>query len=286
MYSLTRTQIQHFQNKGWVGPLDTFSLAEMEPIQGYLANNSKKIKVDAQQLMEFYNHFLGYKTTREHHFCCQSLLEALKDSRIIERLRQLGETNLLLWRSNIFYKLPGQGGIGWHQAIDYYGHDISQEVEESSKTLVFPKNENILNLTVWLAIKDATLENVCLYFSNGTHKHTFKAIQVPVSEGVFSYLTNEKMSWQKNKSYSKVFDFNEQEWEIEPVPAKAGQIIIFTERVMHSSPANSSSQPRIGINARYIRPSVQIYPHRKKGDYIDGTGNDISKWFPILVSQD
>ena len=55
---------------------------------------------------------------------------------------------------------------------------------------------------------------------------------------------------------------------------------------MHSSPANSSSQPRIGINARYIRPSVQIYPHRKKGDYIDGTGNDISKWFPILVSQD
>ena len=112
MYSLTRTQIQHFQNKGWVGPLDTFSLAEMEPIQGYLANNSKKIKVDAQQLMEFYNHFLGYKTTREHHFCCQSLLEALKDSRIIERLRQLGETNLLLWRSNIFYKLPGQGGIG------------------------------------------------------------------------------------------------------------------------------------------------------------------------------
>jgi len=92
------------------------------------------------------------------------------------------------------------------------------------------------------------------------------------------------MSWQKEKSYSKIFDFNEGEWSIEPVPAKTGQIIIFTERVMHSSPPNRSSQTRTGINARYIRPSVQIYPHRLQGDYIDGTGNNIEKHFSILVS--
>jgi len=78
--------------------------------------------VNDLKIREFYNHFLGYKTTREHHFCCQFLLQLLKDIRIVGRLKQLGEPNLLLWRSNIFHKLPGQGGIGWHQAIDYYGH--------------------------------------------------------------------------------------------------------------------------------------------------------------------
>lgn len=284
MYSLTQTQIQHFRDKGWIGPLDAFSSAEIQPIKNYLAKNSQEIEVGGKRLKEFYNQFLGYKTTREHHLCCQPLLQLFQDSRIVGLLNQLGELNLLLWRSNIFHRLPGQGGIGWHQSIDYYGHRITEEVEEAKKTLIFPKDENILDLTIWLAIEDATLENGCLYFANASHKHTFKEIRVPVNKGAFYYLANEKMFWQEEKAYSKVFDFNEQEWDIEPVSAKAGQIIIFTEKVMHSSPPNRSSQPRIGINARYIRPSVQIYPHRKQGDYIDGTGNNIEKHFSILVS--
>jgi chlorinating enzyme len=284
VYPLTETQIKHFSEKGWLGPLDAFSPAEIQPIKEYLSKNSREVEVDGQQLREFYNHFLGYKTTREHHFCCQSLLKILTDGRIVSPLNQLGEPNLLLWRSNIFYKLPGQGGIGWHQAIDYYGHKIAEEIEDSKKTLIFPKNENVLNFTVWLAIEDATIENGCLYFANTSHKYRFKEIKSSLSKGAFSFLTNEQMSWQQEKAYSKVFDFNEQEWEIEPVPAKAGQIIIFTEKVMHSSPPNYSKQPRIGINARYIRPSVQIYPHRKQGDHIDGTSHNIQKHFSILVS--
>jgi chlorinating enzyme len=284
MYSLTKTQIKHFYEKGWLGPLDTFSLAKIQPIKDYLAQNSQEVTIDGQQLRKFYNHFLGYQTTREHHLCCPSLLKILKDGRIVRRLNQLGESNLLLWRSNIFDKLPGQEGIGWHQAINYDGQKITEELEESKKTLIFPKNKKLLNLTVWLAIEDATLENGCLYFANGSHNYRFKEVKSSPSKGAFSFLNHEKISWQQQKSYSKVFDFNEQEWNIEAVPAKAGQIIILTEKVMHGSPANHSSQPRIGINARYINPSVQIYPHRKQGDYIDGVGNNIERHFSILVS--
>lgn len=284
MFSLTESQILDFQKKGWLGPLDTFSLVEIEPIKEYLKAQGQLVKIDGQLLIEFDNPFLGYKTTREHHLSCKPLAQLLKDDRIVGRLNQLGEPNLLLWRTNIFYKLPGQKGINWHQAVDYYGHEIAEEIEPEKKTLLFPAHENVLDLTIWLAIEDSTLENGCLYFANGTHKQKFKAVKVPANEGAFSALTNEKMSWQKAKLYSKVFEFNETEYEIQAVPAKAGQIIIFTEKVIHSSPPNQSNHPRVGINARYIRPSVKIYPHRCQGNYIDGTGNNIERHFSILVS--
>ena len=64
MYSLTQTQIEHFQNKGWVGPLDAFSVAEIQSIKDYLTKNSHKIEVDGQYILEFSNNFLGYKTKR------------------------------------------------------------------------------------------------------------------------------------------------------------------------------------------------------------------------------
>ena len=92
------------------------------------------------------------------------------------------------------------------------------------------------------------------------------------------------MDWQKENNYSKVFDFNEEEWEIEPVPVKSGQILIFTEEVMHHSHTNHSDGIRFGVNARYIPPSVKVYPHREIGDFIDGTGHNIENHFCILVS--
>ena len=284
MYALTEGEIRHFQEKGWVGPLDTFTVEELEPVKEYVETISEVVVSGNQPMLKFYNSFLDYETPRAHHFSCEPLARLLKDRRIVGRLNQLGEANLLLWKTNFFHKMPGQGGIGWHQAIDYFGHKVDEDVPQEKKTLHFPKDKSVHNFTIWLAIEDATLENGCLFFANGSHKHRFTTVRVPLSEGAFSALTSQKMSWQEKRSYSKSFDFNEEEWEIEPVPVKAGQMIIFTEKVMHSAPTNRSDQIRFGINARYLPPSVKIYPHREHGDYIDGTGHNLKKHFCILVS--
>lgn len=53
---------------------------------------------------------------------------------------------------------------------------------------------------------------------------------------------------------------------------------------MHSSLPNQTNSRRLAINARYIRPSVHIYPHRWEGDFIDENNHDIEKQFSILVS--
>lgn len=284
MYQLTKQQIDHFFEKGWIGPLNTFTLEDLEPIKEYVKKVSQEISLEDKSVLKFHNSYLDYETPRAHHFTCEPLARLLADHRIVSRLNQLGEPNLLLWKSNFFHKMSGQGGIGWHQAIDYFGHKLDEDVPKEKKTLHFPEVKEVQNFTIWLAIEDATIENGCLYFANGSHKHRFATVKVPLSQGAFSSLTSQKMKWQEERSYSKSYLFNETEWEIEPVPVKAGQIIIFTEKVMHSAPSNRSNRIRFGINARYLPPSVKIYPHREQGDYIDGTGHDLTKHYSILVS--
>lgn len=284
MDTLSKEQIDTFLNKGWIGPLDTFSKEQIEPIKSYVKEISREEKSKESSYLVFHNAFLGIDTPREHHFSSPALLKLLSSEIITKRLRQLGESDLLLWKTNIFHKMPGQAGIGWHQARDYFGHEVEEDVPYEKKTLHFPKDRYVYSFVVWLAIEDATIENGCVTFANGSHKHNFKSVKVPFSDSPLSSLTSQQMNWQDKRNYSKSFIFNENDWEIESVPVKAGQTIIFTEEVMHCSSANHSNTMRFGINARYVPPSVKVYPHREYGDFIDGTGHNMENHFCILVS--
>ncbi|MGB3193276.1 MAG: acyl-CoA-binding protein [Limnoraphis sp.] len=278
---LTQDQIKHFQEKGWVGPLDLFTGPEVESVKKCLTANSSIKEVDGQSMMMLYNNVLNLNTSRDLHLFHQPIAELFKSPQIVRILNQLGETNLLLWNTNVFCKMPGEGEIKWHQVYDCYDPSA---YNPQKPALLYPKNEDFLNLTVWVALDDATLENGCLRFANRTHKQKFQRVQVSAEEGMFAGIKNHKMVWQGRRQYSAVFDFDEKEWEVEAVPAKMGQVIIFTERVMHSSQGNHSNQRRLAINARYIPPSVQVYSHRLQGDFIDENFHNIEKHFCILVS--
>ena len=139
MNALTTEQINHFHDKGWIGPLDTFTSEELDPIRAYVKANSEEILLGDKPVLKFHNSFLDYDTPRAHHFTCDPLAQLLADSRIVGRMNQLGEQDLLLWKSNFFHKMPGQAGIGLHQAIDYFGHRVDEDVPKDKKTLHFPE---------------------------------------------------------------------------------------------------------------------------------------------------
>ncbi|GAB1545492.1 hypothetical protein NUACC21_81680 [Scytonema sp. NUACC21] len=281
MYPLTKGQVKHFEEKGWVGPLNLFSEAEIQSVKECLEFNSILKEVDEQPMLMFYNNVMNISTSRDLHLFHKPIAEMFQNPNLIRALNQLGEPDLLFWRTNVFCKMPGEGQIKWHQVYDSYnptGYD------DQKQTLVYTEEKDFLNLTVWVALDDATLANGCVHFANGTHKKKFDRLQVPAEEGMFAGVKVHKMVWQGRKPYSQVFDFNESEWEVEAVPAKAGQVIIFTERVMHCSPPNKSNQRRLAINARYIHPKVKIYPHRLQGDFIDENFHNIQRHFCILVS--
>lgn len=283
MYKLTNTQIDSFHQKGWLEPLDIFSIQEVEFVKKEIESISKIQLLGKQKARIFENNHFGIKTSMNNHFDCKHLCNLFTYQRIIDVLNQLGEKNLLLWRTNISHRMPQQEGVDWHQAIEYFGTDV----DETESELIFPTGEKFPNITVWIALEDITPEMGLLSFANCSHKERFKGIKVSLEQGFYQqekyYKNLEAESDQKQ--YSKSFNFNENEWEIESIPTvKAGQVVIFTENVMHKVPSNYSSQERWVVIGRYVRPSVTVHPQRLTDNYIDHFGMDLRKHFCILVS--
>ena len=284
MSMLTELQLQHFQEKGWVGPIDIFSLTEIAKVKECLETNSRVIvEADDQKIMSFFNNIMNMETPRDLHLFHRPLADLFKNPNLIQILNSIAGPNLLLWYTNVFCKMPGQGEIKWHQAIEFY---TSSDIDLKKKTLVYSPDEDPINLTVWVALDDATYESGCMRFATGSHKIEFKIIQssIPADQGVFAGISAHKTVWQKEHQYSLSYEFNPNEWDLEEVPVKAGQAIIFTEKVMHSSRPNNSNHRRMAIIGRYVRPSTKIYPYRWQGEFIDENGHNIKRHFNILVS--
>ncbi len=281
---LNQDQVKHFQQKGWVGPVDIFAPAEIAAVKECLETNSRIIKeADGQEIITFYNNVINLETPRDHYLFHKPIAELFKHPQLIQRLNQIAGENLLLWYTNVFCKMPGQGEIKWHQAKEFY---TSSDIDFTKKTLVYSQDEDPLNLTVWVALEDADLENGCMRFANGSHQRIFKILKgsVPASEGVFAGISAHKTVWQKEQQYSLSYEFDENDWEVESVPVKAGQAIVFTESTMHCSLPNHSNRRRLAIIGRYVRPSTQVYPYRWQGDFIDENAHNIKRHFCILVS--
>ncbi|MBZ8183324.1 acyl-CoA-binding protein [Oscillatoria salina] len=281
---LSPAEIEQFQQKGWVGPLTIFSPERIAAVKHCLETHSRLIvEANGQEILGFYNNVMNMDTPRDQHLFHRSLADLFKDCRLVKQLNQIAGPDLLLWYTNVFCKLPGQGEIKWHQAIEYY---TSSDIDYQKKTLVYAPDEAPINLTVWVALEDADLENGCLRFANGSHRKTFPIIPGarPAQEGVFAGISAHKTVWQREQKYSLAYDFDEQDWELEAVPVKAGQAVIFTEKVMHSSLPNRSNRRRLAIIGRYVRPSTQVYPYRRQGDFIDENGHNIARHYCILVS--
>jgi len=219
---LTSEQINHFQQKGWVGPLNIFSPAKIAAVKNCLETYSRLIvEADGQEIISFYNNIYHLETPRDLHLFHEPIANLFTDLALIEFLRQIAGNDILLWYTNVFCKLPGQGEIKWHQAKEYYtSSDISAH----------------------------------------------------------------KTVWQREQKYSLSYDFNERDWPLETVPVKAGQALIFTEKVMHRSFPNQSNRRRLAIIGRYVRPSTQVYPYRWQGNFIDENGHNIERHYCFLVS--
>ena len=73
--------------------------------------------------------------------------------------------------------------------------------------------------------------------------------------------------------------------ELETFPVRKGQYIIFPERTMHRSIANTTaSEHRVALNFRVTYSDTLIYPGRLQGDYIDGSNLDIRPHRCTLLS--
>lgn len=67
-------------------------------------------------------------------------------------------------------------------------------------------------------------------------------------------------------------------------PTAKGEYLLFSERVLHGSLANTSDRERLAINFRVTPSTTLVYPSRTRGDFTDGFNLDVSQHENILLS--
>lgn len=231
-YQLTSDQIRQFNEQGFTGPFPAFSREEMADFRNeMLAIENTKSKT------------YDFCTPRDRHFEMPRLWNYMTNAAITERVAQLMGPDLLCWRSQLFYKGPHSPAIQFHQASTFM-------VEDYLDPAIFPPDlSKMFQLTVWVAVDDATPENGCLQFVPGTHKQ-IQTIKFGGEEGFY------------NAQFSLEFDRDPS--RIVTLPAKSGEFIIFAERCIHGSPPNTTDRHRLAFNLRVIPTNVPVYTDKEK----------------------
>jgi len=226
-YRFSEEEIRGFYERGFIGPLTAVSEAEMREfsrqLDEELAHESKAF---------------GRKTVRDRHLDNPLVLDLFMKPSIVDRLAQLMGPDLMLWRSQVFNQEPGAPPITWHQATTYMLEDYQRPILEPADI------NQLFQLTTWIAVDEAVIENGCLQFLPGTQTKV-RTLKLDAKDGFYA---------AKFELDRPVMDDDIVSMELKP-----GQYVIFSERTIHGSPGNRSSRRRLGINFRTVLTSTKIY---------------------------
>lgn len=251
-YRLSAEEIRSFHENGFIGPFDAFSTSEVESLIRVL---SWKRRLPSENF-----HIV---TDRDLHLESPQMMEFMRSPAILERAAQILGPNLLCWRSQLFFKPPGGREIQWHQASSYMLEDYLQPA------LVPPDRNELFQLTVWVALSPVDLENGCLQFVPGTHER-IRTIKFGGPDGFY------KVNFQ--------LQFDCDPTKVVNAEMKAGQFIIFSERVIHGSGPNRSSGMRQAFNYRLVPTSVRIYPGQSRHNAMHmGQNYSLENWGAVLL---
>jgi hypothetical protein len=156
-----------------------------------------------------------------------SFASVIRHPRLIEAVSQIIGPDLLLWGSGLFIKEPSSRSyVSWHQDLNYWGLDGEQEV------------------TAWLALTPANLENGCMRFVPGSHAK--KVVPHVDSFAQDNLLTRGQEIAVQVDEASAV-----------NVVLRAGQASFHHGHMFHASGPNATNARRIGAALRYIAPSMK-----------------------------
>ena len=141
-HRLTREQLSHYNEHGYVKGLRVFSEAEIAEHRCYFDRLLAKQLADGAD---------SYSLRRMQRFC-RPLWDIITNPLILDHVEDIIGPNIVAWGQQYFCKLPGDGKpVSWHQDASYWPLTPSHTV------------------TMWLAIDDADRENGAMQVIPGTH---------------------------------------------------------------------------------------------------------------------
>jgi len=158
------------------------------------------------------------------HQDCRVVYDVCVDERICGAVAEFLGSAVSVWNSVFMAKEPGDGEVPWHQDRDFQ--------------LLDPD----IGLAVWLAIDDAGRDNGCLELVPGSHHHVLP---------------------HADRTSPVEFDAHVRAGSVAvaravPIELRAGEFLLFRNKLLHHSPANRSSQRRLGLAIRYTVPGVRV----------------------------
>lgn len=216
---LTSAQIEQYNEKGYLFPLDVFSAEEMAEHRTYFDDLLTKALDAGWNSYEICN----------WHKSCAGIWDLVTNSRILDYVQDLLGETVILRHSHFFAKLPGDGKrISWHQDASYWPLTPSKVV------------------SAWLAIDDVDLENGAMRVIPGSHRHA----QVP-----FDWSSEDENNLL-DQTVSNPEQYGDPPVAIE---LKAGQMSLHTDWMLHGSEPNNSTRRRCGLIMRYLSADVRAY---------------------------
>jgi ectoine hydroxylase-related dioxygenase (phytanoyl-CoA dioxygenase family) len=147
-------------------------------------------------------------------------------TRLVEAVEQILGSETTAFFSQIFFKPPEVGGEKpIHQDNFYFG----------------PDDDNAM-VTAWVAMDDATIDNGCLYFGNGSHLR-----------GLLGHHAPEDRPF--NLSVDTAVTANHR---MSPAPVAKGGVSFHHGLTLHQSSANKSQHSRCAVAIHYLRSSAEL----------------------------
>lgn len=273
----TPEDLRHFAERGYLKPFDILDAPTIEALRPTF----EKILSGRLQSPVY-----DRTTHRDWHLYYRNLMTMVYRPEVINRLRALLGENLLCWRSSIFHKAPGDALLDWHQSSLFAGEEYGLFKPALMPPADYELYTDLFNVSVWIALDDVTAENGAMMVAAGTQNRQYPVKKVPFLDSVFGELFKDNLGRSGDDSRmaelsqryacETIFDPETEGAEVDIITMKAGQGFIFTDRVLHGSlPNRTTDQRRLGVNFRVTTPQVQVYPHRRHGDFIDGNDHDI-----------
>lgn len=139
--SLSKEQVEHFEQSGYLFPLDAIDAKEADSYVERLDSYDDKLGEEAQKQLKI-----------KAHVAAPWLTNLARNERILDAVESLIGPDILLFGASVFAKKAGDTRfVSWHQDAAYYGLDPQREV------------------TCWLGLTAANMENGCMRVIPGSH---------------------------------------------------------------------------------------------------------------------
>ncbi len=216
---LTIEQIGLYNEKGFLFPFKAFNANEAENNR----NNFDGI------LEKFIKAGKSSYAIDRYQDTIPEIWDAAINKTIVGYVKDLLGNDVVCWATHYFCKLPNDDkGVSWHQDASYWPLTPTKTV------------------TVWLAVDDAEIENGCMQFIPGSHKH-----------GHINF--TKSRDEEKNvlsQTVENALDYGEPPVDVE---LKAGEFSMHSDLLLHGSRPNKSNRRRCGLTLRYAPVDVRAY---------------------------